>query len=278
MFEFTHTFAHSEVAVPELISRISPMAVAVSLPAWLDLAAVIVGSLAGVGEASRRKLDAVGFVGLALICGLGGGLVRDIMMQRGGVYMLESPYAIPASVITGCLGFLCPHALSHVPGLLEWVDITAVALFAAVGTDKALVNGYLPASCVLMGIMTGVGGGMLRDVFLGDVQDLPALQPVRAVRHRRRGHLLVRRGQCGHQQGLGDAAVRRRYHRHAPLVPALQRDVARRRQPQPARQATGAPHRARGADHPTRLSPHEQDAPWRGNGQAHVGREVTPAR
>lgn len=169
MFEFTHTFAHSEVAVPELISRISPMAVAVSLPAWLDLAAVIVGSLAGVGEASRRKLDAVGFVGLALICGLGGGLVRDIMMQRGGVYMLESPYAIPASVITGCLGFLFPHALSHVPGLLEWVDITAVALFAAVGTDKALVNGYLPASCVLMGIMTGVGGGMLRDVFLGDV-------------------------------------------------------------------------------------------------------------
>lgn len=155
--------------MPEIFSTLNPELVAVSLPTWVDLASVIVGSAGGVLVARARHLDAVGFVGLAVLCGLGGGLIRDVMMQVGSVYMLDSPFAIPASVATGLLGFLFPRSLDRVPGLLEWLDIIAVALFALVGTDKALVYGLLPASCVLMGIMTGVGGGMLRDVFLGEV-------------------------------------------------------------------------------------------------------------
>ncbi|WP_342590858.1 trimeric intracellular cation channel family protein [Olsenella profusa] len=155
--------------MPEIFSTINPEFAAVSLPTWVDLASVIVGSAGGVLVARVRHLDAVGFVGLALLCGLGGGLIRDVMMQVGSVYMLDSPFAILASAATGLLGFLFPRSLDSVPNLLEWLDIMAVALFALVGTDKALVYGMLPASCVLMGIMTGVGGGMLRDVFLGEV-------------------------------------------------------------------------------------------------------------
>ena len=83
--------------------------------------------------------------------------------------MLDSAFAIPASAATGIVAFLFPQPLDRAGKLLEWLDITAVALFALVGTDKALVNGLLPASCLLMGVMTGVGGGMLRDVFLGEV-------------------------------------------------------------------------------------------------------------
>ena len=90
-------------------------------------------------------------------------------MQVGSVYMLESPFAIPASVATGLVAFFFPQPIDRAGSLLEWLDITAVALFALVGCDKALVHGLLPASCLLMGIMTGVGGGMLRDVFLGEV-------------------------------------------------------------------------------------------------------------
>lgn len=155
--------------MPEIFSTLNPELVAVSLPTWVDLASVIVGSAGGVLVARARHLDAVGFVGLAVLCGLGGGLIRDVMMHVGSVYMLDSPFAIPASVATGLLGFLFPRLLDRVPNILEWLDIIAVALFALVGTDKALVYGLLPASCVLMGIMTGVGGGMLRDVFLGEV-------------------------------------------------------------------------------------------------------------
>ena len=154
--------------MPEIFTSYSAGLAAVSLPTWVDLASVIVGSMGGVLVARSRHLDAVGFVGLALLCGLGGGLIRDVMMQVGSVYMLDSPFAVPASVATGLLGFFFPRSLEGegAAELLEWLDIAAVALFALVGTDKALVNGLLPASCLLMGIMTGVGGGMLRDVFL----------------------------------------------------------------------------------------------------------------
>lgn len=166
------TKTHTEGAVvPEIFTSYSPELGAVSLPTWVDLASVIVGSASGILVARSRHLDAVGFVGLALLCGLGGGLIRDIMMQVGSVYMLDSPFAIPASAATGLLGFFFPRPLEGPRAVvaLEWLDIAAVALFALVGADKALVYGFLPASCMLMGIMTGVGGGMLRDVFLGEV-------------------------------------------------------------------------------------------------------------
>ena len=154
--------------MPEIFATYPELA-AVSLPTWVDLASVIIGSAGGVAVARSRHLDAVGFVGLALLCGLGGGLIRDIMMQVGSVYMLDSPFAIPLSATTGLLGFFFPHTIERHDTLLEWLDIMAVALFALVGCDKALVYDFYPASCLLMGIMTGVGGGMLRDVFLGEV-------------------------------------------------------------------------------------------------------------
>ena len=143
--------------------------ISVAVPSWLDLATVIVGALAGIIVARERHLDLVGFVGLGLLGGLGGGLIRDVMMQHGGVYMLDSPYAIPAAVLTALIIFLFPRPLGVFPRALEWVDIISVALFAVVGTDKALIYHLLPMSVILMGSVTGVGGGMLRDVFLGDI-------------------------------------------------------------------------------------------------------------
>ena len=180
---------------------------------------MVVGSASGIMVARRRHLDAVGFVGLALLCGLGGGLIRDIMMQRGGVYMLDSAFAIPASAATGIAAFLFPQPLDRAGRLLEWLDISAVALFALVGTDKALVNGLLPASCLLMGVMTGVGGGMLRDVFLGEVPHI----------FQRGGNLLVRGGAWFNEQVLGRAPVHRGHHWAEAMVSSLQRSDPCRR-------------------------------------------------
>ena len=142
---------------------------AVSLPAWLDLASVAVGGISGALVAKERDLDPIGFVGLSMLCGLGGGLIRDMAMQVGSVYMLDNPYAIPATAAIGLAVFFFARMFEKVPNLLEWVDIISVGLFALGGTDKAIVHGLLPVSAILMGTLTGVGGGMLRDVFLGDV-------------------------------------------------------------------------------------------------------------
>lgn len=78
---------------------------ALMLPAWLELTAVVVGSLSGSLVAIDRKLDMTGCVALSLICGLGGGLIRDIIMQRGDVYMLNSTPAILLCVLAGIIVF-----------------------------------------------------------------------------------------------------------------------------------------------------------------------------
>ncbi len=153
----------------DLLFSGASQAQAVPIPAWLDLAAVVVGSLTGCIVASERKLDLVGFVGLSILCGLGGGLLRDMAMQQGGVYLIDSPYAIPGSVAIALISFVFPSPFFSNPRGLEWFDIMSVGLFAVSGTDKALLYGLSPWATVLMGTLTAVGGGMLRDVFLGDI-------------------------------------------------------------------------------------------------------------
>ena len=66
-------------------SAYGPDTSALTLPLWLDLASVIVGAISGVLVAQQKKLDLVGFMALAVMGGLGGGLIRDTIMQRGGV-------------------------------------------------------------------------------------------------------------------------------------------------------------------------------------------------
>lgn len=139
------------------------------VPEWLDLSAVFVGAIAGVLVSKKHKLDLVGFIGMCLICALGGGLLRDAIMQVGSVYALSSRWPIPLCVITAIVGFFFPSMATRFPRMYEWVDIVSVALFVIAGTDKAITHGLYPSGIVLMGTITGVGGGMLRDVFLGEV-------------------------------------------------------------------------------------------------------------
>lgn len=142
---------------------------ALMLPAWLELTAVVVGSLSGSLVAIDRKLDMTGCVALSLICGLGGGLIRDIIMQKGDVYMLNSTPAILLCVLAGIVVFHFPKAFFRIPNAIEWADIVEVGLFCAAGVSKALGYGLGGVQAVLMGVITGVGGGLLRDVCLGDV-------------------------------------------------------------------------------------------------------------
>lgn len=158
--------------LPDLFASQNPTLASVPVPVWLDLLAVVVGSLSGLLYARERHLDLVGYVGLAILCGLGGGLVRDTIMQVGDVYMLRSKWAIVLSVATGLIGFLFPSSISAHPHFMEWVDILSVGLFAAAGADKAILYRLYPIPVIMMGTITGVGGGMMRDIFLGEVPNI----------------------------------------------------------------------------------------------------------
>lgn len=138
------------------------------IPLWLDLWAVIVGGISGALIGCEKKLDMVGVLACALLTGLGGGLIRDTIMQAGSVYFITSPYAIPAVLIAGIFTFYFHGLLFRIPQTVEWIDILSVALFVVVGTDKAIAYSLSFVATVFMGFITGVGGGMLRDVFIGN--------------------------------------------------------------------------------------------------------------
>ena len=151
-----------------IFSAAGAHAAGLDIPLWLDLASVMVGSVSGILAGQERRLDLVGIMSLSIIGGLGGGLIRDMIMQHG-VYMLESSFAIPAALATGLIGFLFPEIFSRHPHALEWVDMFSVALFVAGGTNKAIAYSLNGWASVLMGVITGVGGRMLRDICLGEV-------------------------------------------------------------------------------------------------------------
>lgn len=72
----------------------------VAIPFWLEMFAVVAASISGVLVAREHKLDLVGAVALAVVCGLGGGLLRDMTLQVGNVYILNQPMALPLSIAT----------------------------------------------------------------------------------------------------------------------------------------------------------------------------------
>jgi uncharacterized membrane protein YeiH len=132
----------------------------------IDLTGVFANAVLGGVMARAERLDPVGFGVLAILSGLGGGLLRDTLLQEGTPVALLDPSYILTALAGAALAFVL-----HVEGLawdrvFPFVDALALGCWAAVGAQKTLASGlgWLPA--VLLGTITAVGGGMVRDVVL----------------------------------------------------------------------------------------------------------------
>ncbi|MFP4263524.1 MAG: trimeric intracellular cation channel family protein [Halomonas sp.] len=132
---------------------------------WLDMAGVIVFALSGVVLACRSRMDPFGMLVLAAVTGIGGGTLRDLVLGVRPVFWVTDPtylWVILATVGLSILGFHYIHRLSR--GFLPVADAFGLALFVVIGTHKALQLQAPGLVAVLMGVMTGVAGGMVRDV------------------------------------------------------------------------------------------------------------------
>ena len=137
-------------------------------PLWIELPAVVAGALAGALFAQRRGLDAVGILALAMVNGLGGGMLRDVLLARVPV-ALEEPRYLGAVVVAALVGAFFAEAVNRLRHSIVAVDAVALGLFSVIGAQSAL-NADLPlASAVALGTITGIGGGLLRDILVGDV-------------------------------------------------------------------------------------------------------------
>lgn len=141
----------------------------VAIPLAFELLAVVVAAATGALTARENKLDLVGAIGLAVLVSLGGGLIRDVILQEGNVYILRQPLALPVAIATAAAVFTFPVLVEKPDRLVAILDIFSVGLFAVMGADKTMLYGYPAITCVMMGFFTAVGGGLLRDVCLARV-------------------------------------------------------------------------------------------------------------
>lgn len=142
-----------------------------SLFSLIDFAGVFAGAMAGALEAKRNRtyqFDFVGVIGLGFISALGGGITRDILLQHGPPLAFTDIRYLLIALTGGFIGLLCGSSPGPKLGkLLILVDAAALGFFAVAGSTRALAAGlsFLPA--LLLGVITAVGGGSLRDVFSG---------------------------------------------------------------------------------------------------------------
>ncbi|MBE1536159.1 trimeric intracellular cation channel family protein [Actinomadura algeriensis] len=138
--------------------------------AWLlDLAGVFVFAVSGALTAVRQRLDVVGLVVLAEITGLGGGIVRDLMIGAVPPAAFTSlGYVLVPLAAAALVFFWHPQVERLMPGIMLF-DAAGLALFCTTGTVKALAYGLSPVHAVLLGTVTAVGGGALRDLLSGQI-------------------------------------------------------------------------------------------------------------
>lgn len=136
------------------------------VPLWIDLAAVVVGALAGAGTAVRERFDMIGVLLLAVVMGLGGGIIRDVLLGLRPVAVTDRAY-LPTVVGAAIVGLLFASALQRFSPLFRVLDAFALGLFTLVGVEKALLYDVPYASAVFIGVCAAVGGGILVDVLSG---------------------------------------------------------------------------------------------------------------
>ena len=134
----------------------------------LSLAGIFVFGLSGGLAAVRARLDLLGVVVLAAVVALAGGVIRDLLIGIPPAAIRDGRY-LAAAGAAGLVCFFAGAFLERVERSVLVFDAVGLGLFAVTGAAKALQFGLGPAQAVLLGTLTGVGGGMLRDVLLRQI-------------------------------------------------------------------------------------------------------------
>ncbi|SNR34220.1 trimeric intracellular cation channel family protein [Puniceibacterium sediminis] len=140
-----------------------------SLLSLLDYASVLVFALTGALVASRAQLDIVGFCFFASLTAVGGGTVRDVLLDRNPVFWMAQPSYLWVACGAALVVFLTAHLLESRYRVLLWLDACALAVAVAAGAGVAQSAGQSPTVVVVMGMITGCMGGLLRDVVSNEV-------------------------------------------------------------------------------------------------------------
>lgn len=140
-----------------------------SLGLALDLLGTFVFGLSGGMLAVRRRLDIFGVLVLAVAAGLAGGLIRDVLIGAEPPAALDDSRLLVAALAAGATTFFAHRLIERFDKPVMVLDALGLGLFAVSGCQKALLFGLGPLPAIILGILTGVGGGVVRDLLVTEV-------------------------------------------------------------------------------------------------------------
>ena len=137
------------------------------VPLWIDLSAVAFGAMQGGAFGTRasdeRNFDILAVAVFALVIGLGGGVVRDVLLNQTPAALREDGYLLVA-LLAGLAGMLLADVFARFRWTVDTLDAAVVGLFVVVGALKTRDAGLPGGAIILLGTITGVGGGVIRDL------------------------------------------------------------------------------------------------------------------
>jgi uncharacterized membrane protein YeiH len=140
------------------------------IPLWADLTAVALGGVQGAlfasGFRGQRRLDLLGVAIIGILFGMGGGLIRDLLLGVAPA-TLQSDWYLLTAMAASLIGMLLAGLFQRLNRVIVSLDAFVIGLFGAFGTSKALALGLPVVPAVFVGVCAAVGGGVLRDVIMG---------------------------------------------------------------------------------------------------------------
>lgn len=134
----------------------------------LDAFGIFVFALSGGLAAARRQLDPFGFLVLAFLPAVGGGTLRDLILDRT-VFWVVDPLPLVLIGVAAGVTFFFSAPVARRERLLRWLDALGLSVFAVLGARRGLLVTGDPLVAVVMGVMTAVVGGVLRDVVCNEI-------------------------------------------------------------------------------------------------------------
>ena len=138
-------------------------------PPILDYASVLIFALSGALVASRAQLDIVGFFFIACLTAVGGGTIRDVLLDRNPVFWIADPTHLAIACGAALVVFFTAHRFESRYRVLLWLDAAALSVAVTAGASAAMALDHSAPVVLVMGVATGTFGGLMRDVVCNEV-------------------------------------------------------------------------------------------------------------
>lgn len=139
---------------------------------WCDILGTIVFAISGVLLAAKKEMDPIGALVLGVITAIGGGTIRDIILNNGPIFWIVDSTDLCVAILVSFIIMVFIHysSVSKYPKwLMPVLDAIGLAVFVGIGVNKAIASQVNGLIMICMGVLTGVGGGILRDVLARDI-------------------------------------------------------------------------------------------------------------